>query len=192
MTKTLKDWPSNCEADFFDALGQPGSQTFFDFTSDGGDALYYARFHNLVTHESYVIPETHLAGFSEALEKEFKTYAQKDFLGFYDDLEEVWWPQAVNGKRITPTPRGIVGVIEKYTETSLFERVKIVFYDIQKAPDGWVFSSNTGHFEVKPICEWFLDYTFGEPIEESDPEIPDSDMSDPPESVHYRNQVFDG
>ena len=202
MTKTLKDWPSNCEADFFDALPEAGSKTFFDFTKPI-NTLYYVRFHDPVTHETHVIPETHLGGFLKSLEKDFKTFIPGPFLGFHDDLEQIfWWPQGDDEK--PPVPQGIVGVTEKHTEWDLFERATIVFYEIQKAPRGWVFSSEPGHFQVKPIRQWIFDYT--EPDHETDadmseecsdletdPDMPDLSGHEPAESVYnYLNPVFGG
>ena len=182
MTKTLKDWPSNCEADFFDALPAAGSKTFFDFTKDE-EPWYYARFHDPATHRSHVIPEVRLAGFLETLEEDFKTSVPVPFLGFYDDLEEIWWPEG----EITPVPEGIVGVSEEHNGSEVFERARIVFYAIQKAPGGWLFLAEPGHFQVKPIREWILDYTRDRP--ETDPETPEPVSF--AESVSSQNEVFE-
>ena len=194
MTKTLKDWPSNCDKDFFDALPAAGSKTFLDF-SKKDESLYYARCHDSVTNASHVLPEACLGGFLEFLESDFQKHITGNFLGLLDNLEHIWWPEDVNGKRINPAPEGIVAAVEE--EVAFFvedgpicEIAKIVFYEIQKAPAGWVLPAEPGHFQVKPVREWILDYTFAESESEEEPsEMTDADPF--PAHVTYRNQVFD-
>jgi len=156
-------------ADLFNALPEAGSKTFFDLT-EATVPLYYARFHDPITGESHVLPEVGLADFFKAVENDFKKHIPAPFLGFYDDLEEIWWPHGDDEKRIAPIPEGVVGITTaQHIEPGQFERSKIVFFAVQKAPEGWVFPVEPGRFLVKPFREWILDYTF-ESQSESDPE----------------------
>lgn len=196
---SLKDWPSNCSSELFDALPEAGSQTLLDFTEGKN---YYARFHDNYTDESLVIPETSLAGLLGAAEENFTVVSGPfRFLGFYKDLEEIWWPDEDDENRKHPVPTGIVGVFEEYVNTPTFDRVKVVFYSVRKVPGGWLFSSQPNQFHVKPFHQWILDYT---KAHEMNPDLPDLISDDEtimdsdeyeatvefPASVTYRNPVF--
>ncbi len=133
---------------------------FFDLNDNNDNLLYYARFHNPVTDESYVIPETTLSLFLDELGKEYNTYITEPFMGFVSDLDEIWWFNQVDGKRVISNPDGIVGVVIYDTRNKYYQRCHINFYRVKKVSDGWFNSAPQDHFQVKLIREWVLDTTF--------------------------------
>lgn len=193
------------ENDLFEGI----SKLFPLCTNETDTRMYYARLHDPATHTSRVIPEAFLGELISVLEADFKTHITPvgDFLGFYEDLESIWWPKVddLTAKAVTPVPQGIVGILDEHKRSQAFERSKFVFYRIATAPAGWIYGAEPGLYQIKPIREWILDLTFecrdmvddedlstdeDTETEEDMPELEEAPTNSFPESVNYTNQVF--
>ncbi len=163
QTKTLKDWPNNCSDEFFAALPAPGAKKPLDFSDE--EKLYYIRRIDPDTGVNTVTTDTNLGGFVSILEKDAVPW--KQFRGFHTDMENMWWLHADN-------PWGVWGIATQEGH-DFYQRVTIDFYQISRAPSGWVFSAPANEYLVTKLRTWVLDYMYPEYDEETDEETESDD-----------------
>lgn len=158
----MAETTSNCSLEFFDALPANGDKKFLDHTYDPDAKPYYLRRFSPDSGLSTVTNEINLAGFMNELENDPIALAKNGFRGFHTDMESIWWAHADD-------PFGVWGIATQERH-NFYERVTIDFYEIARAPSGWVFSTPDEYLVTK-LRTWVLDYMYPEDSETEDEEI---------------------